>query len=174
MSGTEPPAARSRATLLVVDDEAPTREILRGLLEDDGFDVLLAADGRDALRKVTFGVSLVLLDLLMPGVDGLTTCQELKSRPETARVPVLFLSGCDGEGLSGAARQAGAYDYLLKPVRLGELRVKVSAVLRIDPSQHAEERQKLYARFVEEGTRAAEHEEAGADRRMDDAGLPDE
>ena len=117
-------------TILVVDDSPDVRDILRLFLEDEGFRVLLARDGREALRKATMGVTVIILDVHMPGLDGLDICKMLQESPCTKEIPVLILSAL-GPQIAARAHHSGAYDWLSKPVRLGDLLVKVKALAKL-------------------------------------------
>jgi two-component system, OmpR family, response regulator MprA len=118
--------------ILVVDDERAVRESLRRALELEGYDIELAADGSEALSRLTEnGDSLpdaVILDVLMPGVDGLEVCRRV--RRAGSRVPVLMLTAKDEVESRVAGLDAGADDYLTKPFALEELIARVRALLR--------------------------------------------
>ena len=117
------------ANLLVVDDEPAVREALRRALELEGYRVALAEDGADALAKIAAEEpDAVVLDILMPVVDGLTACRRL--RQQGSRVPVLMLTARDSIGDRVAGLDAGADDYLVKPFALEELLARIRALLR--------------------------------------------
>jgi two-component system response regulator MprA len=117
--------------ILVVDDERAVRESLRRALELEGYEIELAADGTEAL-SVLIGngdaPDAVVLDVLMPGVDGLEVCRRL--RRGGSRVPVLMLTARDEVESRVAGLDAGADDYLTKPFALEELVARVRALLR--------------------------------------------
>ena len=158
-------------TVLVVDDERNNREILRDLLEDEGFKVLLAEDGRDGLRKSTMGVGVILMDVIMPQMDGLTTCRQLTANEATRNIPVLFLSACPEDQIQRAAFNAGAYDFLHKPVRASELRAKLGAATQVDPTWTLEQRRSRYQELVRQAKTAQDVEEAAANSLLDQACL---
>jgi two-component system, OmpR family, response regulator MprA len=115
--------------ILVVDDEPAVREAVERALRLEGHDVLLAADGVDALEAL--GVrppDAVVLDVLMPRVDGLELCRRLRGRGD--RTPVLMLTARDAVSDRVAGLDAGADDYLVKPFALEELLARVRALLR--------------------------------------------
>jgi CheY-like chemotaxis protein len=157
--------------VLIVDDESANREILRDLLRDEGYEIVLACDGIEGLRKATLGISVILLDIAMPSLDGISVCRYLKANPETAHLPVLFLSACPEKEIHEAALKAGAYDFLHKPVRVSELRAKVNAARQVDPRLTPEIRRACYQQFVREGLALHQREEAGLDEKMDHASL---
>jgi two-component system response regulator MprA len=117
--------------ILVVDDERAVRESLRRALELEGYEIELAVDGREAL-SVLAGEELqpdaVILDVLMPGVDGLEVCRSLRKAGN--HVPVLMLTARDEVENRVAGLDAGADDYVTKPFALEELLARVRALLR--------------------------------------------
>ena len=117
------------ARLLVVDDEPAVRESLERALVAEGYGVLLASDGEEALAAVERDrPDLVLLDVLMPTLDGLAACRRLRAGGN--RLPVLMLTARDGVGDRVAGLDAGADDYLVKPFALDELLARIRALLR--------------------------------------------
>ncbi|MRR38626.1 response regulator transcription factor, partial [bacterium] len=83
--------------VLVVDDEKDILDLLKYNLVKEGFDVQTASNGADALQKAAAKPDLVILDLMMPVLDGFETCKRLKASPETASIPVVFLTAKSGE-----------------------------------------------------------------------------
>jgi two-component system, OmpR family, response regulator MprA len=122
----------ARMRILVVDDERAVRDSLRRALELDGYEVELAADGREALYRFEAGDNgqpdAVILDVLMPGMDGLEVCRRL--RKSGSSVPVLMLTARDEIESRVAGLDAGADDYVTKPFALEELLARVRALLR--------------------------------------------
>jgi two-component system, OmpR family, response regulator MprA len=116
--------------ILVVDDERAVRDSLRRALELQGYDVALAADGAEALAQLEANgqVDAVLLDILMPGIDGLEVCRRIRS--SGSEIPVLMLTARDAVGDRVAGLDAGADDYVVKPFALEELLARVRALLR--------------------------------------------
>ena len=115
--------------ILVVDDEPAVREALERALRLDGYEVALAGDGREALRsRPTAPADAVVLDVLMPGLDGLEVCRRMRDAGD--RTPVLMLTARDEVGDRVAGLDAGADDYLSKPFALEELLARVRALLR--------------------------------------------
>ena len=115
-------------TVLVVDDEEAIAEAVRARLESEGYRVLVAADGPQALETASAEhPDLVVLDLMLPGMDGLEVCKELQ---RDRWVPVLMLTARTEESDKVAGFAVGADDYLTKPFSLRELAVRVRAILR--------------------------------------------
>ena len=120
----------SSMKILVVDDERAVRESLRRALELEGYEIDLAADGGEALARLESDAQpdAMILDVLMPGVDGLEVCREL--RRTGSRLPVLMLTARDAVENRVAGLDAGADDYVTKPFALEELLARVRALLR--------------------------------------------
>jgi two-component system response regulator MprA len=115
--------------ILVVDDEPAVRESLASSLAFEDYEVIMAIDGLSALDELDrIRPDLVILDVLMPRMDGLTTCRRLRARGET--LPVLMLTARDTIGDRVTGLDAGADDYLVKPFELDELLARVRALLR--------------------------------------------
>ncbi|GAA3233558.1 response regulator transcription factor [Actinocorallia longicatena] len=118
-----------RAHILVVDDEPAVRESLVSSLEFEGYRVSEAGDGVDALHMAEkVDPDLIVLDVLMPRMDGLTACRRLRTQGDT--VPVLMLTARDMVGDRVTGLDAGADDYLVKPFELDELLARIRALLR--------------------------------------------
>jgi two-component system response regulator MprA len=115
--------------ILVVDDEPAVRDALERALRSHGYGVSTAVDGRDGLERVAAEPpDLVVLDILMPRLDGLAACRELRSSGD--RTPVLMLTARDAVGDRVEGLDAGADDYLVKPFALEELLARIRALLR--------------------------------------------
>lgn len=116
--------------ILVVDDEQSIRELITFNLEKAGYQVLCAEDGLEALKLMQDKVDLVVLDLMLPEVDGLEVCRRLKGEQQTAGVPVIMLTAKDEEIDKILGLELGADDYLTKPFSPRELVARIKAVLR--------------------------------------------
>jgi len=115
--------------VLIVDDEPAVRAALDRALRLDGYDVTLAADGREALDRLADArQDAVILDVAMPGIDGLEVCRRLRAADD--RTPVLMLTARDAIDDRVAGLDAGADDYLVKPFALKELKARLRALLR--------------------------------------------
>jgi two-component system response regulator MprA len=119
-----------RMKILVVDDERAVRESLRRALELEGYEIELAADGREALYRLEGDAhpDVIILDVLMPGIDGLEVCRRM--RASGLSVPVLMLTARDAVENRVEGLDAGADDYVTKPFALEELLARVRALLR--------------------------------------------
>lgn len=126
--------AESDATLLVVDDDRSMRVTMRAVLERDGYDIEECSNGSQALKRCEDEMpDLVLMDAMMPGIDGFTACKELRSLPGGKHVPVLVVTALDDESSIDRAFAAGANDFIPKPVNFAVLRQRISRLL--DASQ---------------------------------------
>jgi putative two-component system response regulator len=122
----------TRAKVLVVDDYAPNANGLRDLLIAAGYYVRVAHNGADALTLVSEETpDLALVDVVMPGMSGVELCRELKSRGRTRLMPVVLVTASQDRGHRLAGIEAGADDFLSKPVDIQELRTRVRSLLRV-------------------------------------------
>jgi DNA-binding response OmpR family regulator len=123
----------ARALILAVDDTASDRELLATILGREGYQLALAKDGAQALEMAAkMNPDLILLDILMPGLDGLETCRRLKADAATRATPVIFVTAQSGSDEVLTGFEMGAVDYVTKPFRIPELlaRVQVHVELR--------------------------------------------
>ncbi len=119
--------------ILVVDDEPEIREFTTEILRSHGLEVVAVADGSSALvEAVRQRFDLCVLDVNMPGMDGLEVCRHLRAVPFTRTLPVLFLTGIPDTTTIDNAFAAGATDYLVKPVNTTVLWARVSNLLKIN------------------------------------------
>src|SRR5690606_18059821 len=117
--------------VLVVDDEEPIQELLRYNLEKDGYDVKTAGDGAKAVEIAKkFHPDLVLLDIMMPKMDGVETCRLLREIPELQKTFIVFLTARAEEYSEVAAFDVGADDYITKPIKPRALLSRISALFR--------------------------------------------
>jgi two-component system, OmpR family, response regulator MprA len=138
--------------ILVVDDERAVRESLRRALELEGYEIELADDGQEALYRLESQAEpdAVILDVLMPGLDGLEVCKRL--RRTGSKLPVLMLTARDAVENRVAGLDAGADDYLTKPFALEELLARIRALLR-RASEESEEVLRFADLELDPGTR---------------------
>ena len=118
------------ATVLLVEDEDQLRKVMRDLLERDGYVVAEARDGIQALDQVDrLAPDIIMLDLNLPGLDGYSVLQQLRSRPATSRIPVIVLTAKGDEDNEVRVFQLGADDFLTKPFRARALSARLESVL---------------------------------------------
>jgi DNA-binding response OmpR family regulator len=116
--------------VLVVDDDEDSRRLLAHLLERKGYSVVLADGGRSAISTLEKQeVDVVVLDVMMPVMDGFAVCRELKKSPDTASVPVILLTARDDMETRATGMKLGVSDFLAKPVNKEELYVRVRTQL---------------------------------------------
>jgi CheY-like chemotaxis protein len=116
--------------VLVADDKASSRELVRTVLERCGYEVVEAADGAEAVKLArAFAPDLVLMDLHMPVLDGFGAILQLRGEPRFARVPVVALTASAMEGDRQHAMDAGFSAYITKPIRLAALRCEVERLI---------------------------------------------
>jgi DNA-binding response OmpR family regulator len=128
----------SKGTILVIDDEKDLIELVRYNLEKEGYDVIAAGDGPSGLEVIRkHHPDLVVLDLMMPGMDGLSVCQQLRSDARVGRVPIIMLTAKATEADRIVGLELGADDYITKPFSPREVVARVKAVLRRSNSQAA-------------------------------------
>ena len=134
------PAERLNGTLLVVDDDMINREMMSRRLEHMGFDVALAESGERALELLAEATpDLILLDILMPGIDGFQTLERIKRNPASAEIPVIMLTALDDADSTGRCIAAGAEDYAAKPFNATVLRARIGSALekkRLRDNEH--------------------------------------
>ncbi|MCW2736693.1 adenylate/guanylate cyclase domain-containing response regulator [Nocardioides sp.] len=130
-----------RARVLVVDDQPANVRLLDAILTPLGYDVPTASSGDEALQMIAEDeLDLVLLDIVMPGMDGYEVCERIRERPETAYLPVVMVTA-SGDEQKVRALQAGADDFLTKPVNRNELLARVASLTRIKRYQDTIRRQ---------------------------------
>jgi len=118
--------------VLVVDDYEPNARCMRELLSAVGCSVQVAVSGEEALRVATADLpDLILLDVTMPGMSGVEVCRELKARRATMLIPVVLVTGSQDQTLRVAGLDAGADDFLNKPIDAQEIRTRVQSLLRV-------------------------------------------
>ncbi|MGH9699931.1 MAG: response regulator [Candidatus Acidiferrales bacterium] len=118
--------------ILVADDNEANRELFAALLSAEGYQVVCATDGRQALEKVESGlIDLALLDVVMPRPSGFEICRAMKSKPETRLIPVVLLTSLNSDGDRLTGIMCGADDFLSKPVNKHELLARVHSLLRL-------------------------------------------
>jgi DNA-binding response OmpR family regulator len=144
------------STILLVEDEITLLETLAYNLKKEGYEVLTAEDGEEALALIRGEQpDLVVLDVMLPTLDGLTVCRRVRKDKSIAHTPIIMLTarGTEADKIDGL--ESGADDYIVKPFGLGEFLARVRAVLRRAPAQ------------TPDGTRAGAEQLVSADLRLD-------
>ena len=125
-------AADDKPKILCVDDEPMNLELLEAILMPEGYNVITAAGGSDALVKLKHGdVDLVLLDVMMPDMDGYAVCRLIKASPETSRVPVIMITALSSKEDRIKSIEAGAGDFITKPFEKTEVLTRIKKLLEI-------------------------------------------
>lgn len=146
-----------RFNLLVVDDEEENRQLLVSLLHSQGYSVITAPDGPTAIEDVQSGqVGLVLLDVMMPRMDGIEVCTLIRRDLKLPSLPVVFVTSLSDRESRVRAKEAGADDFLVKPVDALELLVRVENLLRV----------RAYTELVEQHAEVLERELASSTERL--------
>jgi two-component system cell cycle response regulator len=138
--------------ILIVDDVPDSLDLLNEMLRSQGYHTFLANSGPRAIdlaRRVQ--PDLILLDVMMPGMDGFETCRRLKAHPETVDIPIIFVSGCNETDDVVSGFDHGAVDYISKPVRLPEVKARVRSQLQTQSSSEHQKRQTRRLRMIVEG-----------------------
>src|SRR4051812_41787932 len=138
------------ARILLVDDEQPIQTLLSFPLQKDGYEVVRAADGQEALQRFNEGsFDLVVLDVMMPKLDGLEVCRRLRAR---STVPIIMLTAKAEEIDKVVGLELGADDYITKPFSMREFRSRVKAALRragMSSAEPADDESPLVVRHLE-------------------------
>jgi DNA-binding response OmpR family regulator len=116
--------------ILVVDDEQEIRNLLDHFLKDQGYEVILASDGNQALKLAAEeNPQVIILDIKMPGLDGLEVCKLLKDKEQTRLIPIIVITGFEDNKIEALDR--GADDFVNKPFDMAEIAIRVKSALRI-------------------------------------------
>lgn len=120
---------RSRTdVVLIVDDVPDNLSLLHDALDEEGYTVLVATHGEAALQRASQAVpDIILLDAIMPGIDGFEVARRLKAQPETSHIPIIFMTGLSETEHVVAAFEAGSVDYVVKPIRPREVLARIAA-----------------------------------------------
>ena len=118
-----------RPIVVLADDDPSIRLMVRHVLESEDFDIIEASDGLEAIKAVEkYHPALILLDAVMPGIDGFTTCQQIKEKGHTD-IPVMMITGLDDDASVERAYEVGAIDFITKPIKWAVLKHRVKSVV---------------------------------------------
>lgn len=141
--------------ILIVDDEEPNRELLAAMLESLGHESEVARNGFEAIEKLTPDIDLVLLDAMMPGIDGFDVVRSIRGRPGVEDIPVIMVTALTSKEDRLRAVEAGANDFISKPIDKTEIRVRTASMLKMKEAQDAIKRhQAVLEETVEKRTAA--------------------
>jgi signal transduction histidine kinase len=147
------------STILIVDDNASARETLLAMLESEDYQIEQSRDGFQALQLLHhMQPDLILLDVMMPGMDGFETCRRIRATPELAEVPIIMLTALDDRASLLQGIEAGADDFLTKPVDRYELTARVRTITRLN-RYHTLQHQRENLREMSERLITAQEEE---------------
>jgi signal transduction histidine kinase len=125
-----------KSTVLIVDDNQSSREALESILSQEGYALQMAENGLQALKQAdALHPDLILLDVMMPGMDGFEVCRRLRSTPGLAEVPIIMLTALDDNASRLEGIESGADDFLTKPFERQELRARVRTITRLNRYQ---------------------------------------
>jgi PAS domain S-box-containing protein len=135
----------NKGVIVIVDDKPTNLGVLFDFLTDSGFKVLVAQDGESAIQKVEYAhPDLILLDVMMPGIDGFETCRRLKENESTQDIPVIFMTALSDTAAKVKGFSLGAVDYVTKPVQQEEVKARVTTHLTIRNLQKRLQAQNLH------------------------------
>jgi two-component system alkaline phosphatase synthesis response regulator PhoP len=121
----------SKQTILVVDDEQDLLDLIEYNLRQEGYEVILAEDGQEGIQKAREHMpDLLLLDIMMPQMDGIEVCDRMREDPDLSHIPIIFLTARSDEKTEIEGLNKGADDYITKPISTNKLVSRIKAVLR--------------------------------------------
>ena len=147
------------STVLIIDDDRTARETLMAMLEGEHYDLQVAKDGMQALQMLEYlQPDLILLDVMMPGMDGYEVCRRIRATPRLAEVPIILLTALDDQDSLVRGIESGADDFLSKPADRRELIARVRTITRLNRYRTLME-QRENIRYMAEHTVAAQEKE---------------
>jgi signal transduction histidine kinase len=157
------------STVLIVDDDLTARETLVAMLEGERYHLQVAKDGTQALHMLEqIQPDLILLDVMMPGMDGYEVCRRIRSTPELAEVPIILLTALDDRASLLRGIEAGADDFLSKPADRRELTARVRTITRLNRYRTLVEQRENIRQMAERTVTAQEEERQRISRELHD------
>jgi len=158
-----------KSTILVVDDELSARLTVEAILEGQDYQLEMAIDGQDALKKAeALTPDVILLDLMLPGMDGFEVCQRMRATPTLAEVPILMLTALEDRRSLLRGIEAGADDFLTKPVNRQELIARLHTITRLNRYRTLLEQRESLRQMAERVVVAQEEERLCISRELHD------
>lgn len=151
-----PVEQENKITILVIDDQASNLAVLVGFLESKEIEVVVAENGKNGIARAKHvQPDLILLDVLMPGIDGFETCLQLKSEESTAKIPVIFMTALTNEDDKVKGFTVGGSDYITKPIQFEEVWARINTHLKLSRLQASlEQNNRQLSQEVEERRQA--------------------
>ena len=119
-----------KQTILIVDDEKDIRDLLEYNLNKNGYNTITAIDGIDALLKVNSKIDCIILDVMMPNLDGYQTCQKIRNNLTTKNIPIIFLTAKNTDDDEIQGFQSGCDDFIVKPISIKKILVRIKNALK--------------------------------------------
>ncbi|MCP3940886.1 MAG: response regulator [Desulfobacteraceae bacterium] len=121
--------------ILIVDDNDSIRRVLQSMLESLGYETETASDGFEALSKLVFDIDLILMDILMPGMDGFQVVEAIRDQPAYKDIPIIMVTGLNTREDKVKAVKVGANDFISKPIDMTEIKVRTTSLLKMKKAQ---------------------------------------
>lgn len=135
-----------KPTILIVDDEPSGQQVVESILQDQGYVMEFASTGKEAIKKAgELKPDLILLDIMLPEIDGIQVCQTLRKNSELAKIPVVMLTALNDRDIRIASLDAGADDFISKPFDRAELRARVRSITRLNTYRLLYERNMMFS-----------------------------
>lgn len=140
-------------TILIVEDDPAGQQVIDAILENQGYQIEFAANGKEALKKATqLKPDLILLDIMLPEMDGLQVLQMLRSRADIAKIPVVMLTALNDREIRIACLDAGADDFFNKPFDRAELRARIRSITKLNQYRLLSERNLMFSWISEKAS----------------------